>query len=70
VKKVLEMKFKNGSGKEVAILVSSPKENLTAAAVTAVMESMIAKNIFATSSGDLVKVVGAHIKITDVGALA
>lgn len=40
---VLKMKFKNGSGKEVAILVNYPKDNLTAAAVVMVMESMIAK---------------------------
>jgi len=70
VKKVLEMQFRNATGKEVNILVNDPKADITAAAVSVVMKNIIAKNIFSTGSGDLVQVIGAHLKSTDVAELA
>ena len=70
MKKVLEMQFRNATGKEVTLIVNEPKAGLTAAAVSAVMKNIIAKNIFSTASGDLVQIVGAHLKSTDVAELA
>ena len=70
MKKVLEMHFRNETGKEVTILVNDPKATLTAAAVTAVMENIITKNIFSTASGDLVQIVSAQLRSTDVAELA
>lgn len=67
--KVLEMHFRNETGKEVTILVNNPKDGLTAAAVTAVMQNIITKNIFSTTSGDLVQIVGAQLRSTDVAEL-
>lgn len=70
MKKVLEMHFKNGSGKEITFVVSNPKDDITAAAVNAVMRNIITKNIFNTATGDLVQIVGAQIKSIDVAELA
>ena len=68
--KVLEMHFRNETGKEVTILVNNPKDGLTAAAVTAVMQNIITKNLFGTTSGDLVQIVSAQLRSTDVAELA
>ena len=68
--KVLEMHFRNETGKEVTILVNNPKDGLTAVAVTAVMQNIITKNIFSTTSGDLVQIVSAQLRSTDVTELA
>jgi len=70
VKKVLEMHFRNETGKEVTILVNDPKDGLTAAAVSTVMQNIITKNIFSTASGDLVQIVSAQLKSTDFSELA
>ena len=68
--KVLEMHFRNETGKEVTILVNNPKDGLTAAAVTVVMQNIITKNLFSTTSGDLVQIVSAQLRSTDVAELA
>ena len=68
--KVLEMHFRNETGKEVTILVNNPKDGLTAAAVTVVMQNIITKNLFSTTSGDLVQIVSAERRSTDVAELA
>ena len=70
MRKVLEMHFRNETGKEVTILVNNPKDGLTAAAVTAVMQNIITKNLFGTTSGDLVQIVSAQLRSTDVAELA
>ena len=70
MKKVLEMHFRNETGKEVTIFVNEPKDGLTAVAVNAVMQSIITKNIFSTASGDLVQIVSAQLRSTDVAELA
>lgn len=70
MKKVLEMHFRNETGKEVTILVNDPKEDLTALAVNAVMQTIITKNLFSTTSGDLVQIVNAQLRSTDVAELA
>ena len=70
MKKVLEMHFRNETGKEVTILVNDPKDGLTAAAVNTVMQNIITKNIFSTASGDLVQIVSAQLRSTDVAELA
>lgn len=67
---VLEMHFRNETGKEVTILVNNPKDGLTAATVSAVMQNIITKNIFSTASGDLVQIVSAQLRSTDVAELA
>jgi len=62
-KKVLRMTFDNALGKAVTITLPSPKADLTAAQVEAIMDQIITKNIFLTSGGDLVS--KRDIKIVD-----
>ncbi|NSL50117.1 DUF2922 domain-containing protein, partial len=50
------------AGKEVTVAVKDPKEGLTLAEVQTVMESIIAKNIFVSTSGDLVSIKEAQIR--------
>ncbi|CVK21880.1 DUF2922 domain-containing protein [Sporomusa sphaeroides] len=60
--RTLEMVFTTAAGKEVTVAVKDPKEGLTLAEVQAVMESIIARNIFVSTSGDLVSVKEAQIR--------
>ncbi len=51
--KTLVMNFLNESGKKTAIRVNNVKEDITEAEVKNAMDVILAKNIFATSGGDL-----------------
>lgn len=68
--KTLEMVFRNESGKEVVLSMLEPKDDLTLAEVSTVMQDIITKNIFSTKSGDLVQVVEARIRSNDMAVLA
>jgi hypothetical protein len=68
--RTLEMVFKTGGGKEVTVAVKDPKDDLTLAELQTVMETIIAKNIFSTTSGDLVSVVEAQIRQLAITELA
>lgn len=68
--KTLEMEFRNETGKSVVLRMIEPKDAITLAEVTTVMEDIIAKNIFSTTSGDLVQVVEARILSSDSLVLA
>ena len=61
MEKTLELIFKNMAGKNAKISVKDPKEDLTPQEVQAVMDDIIAKNIFETSGGDMVEVGGARL---------
>lgn len=67
--KVLVMTFKNEAGQNVNVRVNYPRENLTGQEVDAVMDTILQKNIFPTTGGDLVEKVGAQIVETTVTAL-
>ena len=62
-KKVLRMTYNNSLGKAVTITLPQPKANLTAAQIEAVMDQIIAKNIFLTSGGELIS--KRDVKIVD-----
>ena len=51
--KTLVMTFLNEEGKKTAIRVSNVREDVTEAEVAAAMDVIIAKNIFASTGGDL-----------------
>lgn len=53
-KKVLRMTFNNALGIAVSFTLPEPKAALTAVQVEAVMDQIIAKNIFLTTGGALV----------------
>lgn len=50
---VLRLIFDTAGGKSFAITVPFPKDELTAPEVSAVMDIVLAKNIFITPSGEL-----------------
>lgn len=62
-KKILRMTFNNTSGNAVTITLPQPKADLTTAQIEAVMDQVIAKNIFLTAGGELVS--KRDIKIVD-----
>lgn len=59
--KSLELIFKNVAGKNSKFTIQDPKEDLTAQEVEDLMNNIIEKNVFGTSGGDLVEIVGARI---------
>lgn len=60
--RTLEMIFLNETGKEITVAVKDPKDGLTLAAVQTVMNTIIAKNVFSSTGGDLVSVKEAQIR--------
>ena len=61
--KVLRMTFNNALGSAVSFTLPEPKADLTAAIIEAVMDQIIAKNIFLTTGGALVS--KRDIKLVD-----
>lgn len=53
-RKVLRMSFDTSMGGTMTITLNDPKEGITPAEIEAVMDQIIAKNIFSTAAGDLV----------------
>lgn len=62
--KKLLMIFKTAKGTTSTLTVDEPRDGLTEAEVRAVMDTIVAKNIFNTNSGDLVEVKSAEIITT------
>jgi hypothetical protein len=62
-KKVLRITFNNVSGSAVSFTLPEPKVDLTGAQIEAVMDQIIAKDIFFTTGGALVS--KRDIKIID-----
>lgn len=62
--KRLLMVFKTEKGTNSTLTVDEPKDGLTETEVRAVMEEIIAKNIFNTNSGDIIDVKSAEIITT------
>ena len=60
--KTLEMVFINEGAKEVTVVVKDPRDGLTLAEVQTVMNTLIAKNVFSSTGGDLVSVKEAQIR--------
>ncbi|MDS1029672.1 DUF2922 domain-containing protein [Bacillota bacterium LX-D] len=63
--KKLELVFQNAKGSKVTLSLPDPKDGLTPAEVQTAMETIIAKNIFETTGGDLTSIAGARIISTD-----
>ncbi len=62
--KVLKLTFLTTGGKSFVISVAQPRENLTLPEAQAVMETVIAKNIFNSPSGELVAI--RDIRVVDM----
>lgn len=63
--KRLLMTFKTLDGTTASLTVDEPKEGLTEAEVRAVMDNIIANNIFETKKGDLAEIKSAGIISTE-----
>ena len=68
--KTLRLPFVNASGKDVNILVASPKEGLTKAEAVATQTMIIARNLFNSTGGDLVSAGDPVVLIQDTALLA
>jgi hypothetical protein len=67
--KSLVMSFMNEEGKKVSLRLDGIKEDITGDAVGLVMDTIITKNIFQTTGGDLKVKDSAQIVSRDVQAL-
>ncbi len=65
----LRMSFLNSLNRTTSMSLDDPKADPTPTQVQAVMDDIIAKNIFNSSGGDLVSVKGAEIVTTTVNEL-
>lgn len=66
---VLKMVFLTPLNKQITIGLNNPKDTITAVEVQGVMDTIIAKNIFLTSGGELVSKVSARIIDTTTSEL-
>ncbi|HNZ83306.1 MAG TPA: DUF2922 domain-containing protein [Sedimentibacter sp.] len=62
--KKLVMSFLTALGGTSSMTIDAPRDDLTAAEVSTVMESIITKNIFNTTKGDLAEIKSAEIITT------
>ena len=69
-RKQLELVFQNSAGKDVIVSVISPKNDVTKAQAETLANTIIQKNIFTTSGGDLKTYMGARVRVLDVTTLA
>ena len=68
-RKQLELIFNTSAGKQVTFAILDPKEDLTAAQANAVAQTILTKNIFTYSGGELAKFEKAQLRVLDVMAL-
>lgn len=66
---LLEMEFLDIAGKKFRIRLDSPREDLTPQDVRAVMDNIVDKNVFFSTSGDIASVSGANVVTTTVQEL-
>ena len=65
----LQMIFRNLEGRNTTISVADPDPELTPAEVEAVMDSILTKNVFMTSGGDIADKVRAQVVSRTVDVL-
>ena len=51
---ILSMTFNTAGGKKATISISNVKQNITKEQAVALMDTILAKNVFTTDSGDFV----------------
>jgi len=66
IQRTLEMDFSTQLGKTQRVLVYEARENLTAAEINTAMNTIVSKNIFSGSGGELTGKTGARVVIRDV----
>jgi len=68
-KSVLEMEFLDAAGKKFKITIDEPRNDLTEQDIKRVMEEIVEKDVFYSSSGDIVGLSGARYITTRVEEL-
>ncbi len=63
--RVLAMQFVNANGRNTAVRLPNVNDPFTGAQASALMDTIVAKNIFTSSGGDLVGKNSASIVVTD-----
>jgi len=63
--KRLLMTFKDEDEKKISLSVDDPREDISEAEIKAVMDLIVAKNIFAPNGMDLVAAIEAKVVVTD-----
>jgi len=66
----LQMIFSNEMGRNSTISLADPEEQLSSEEIEAVMDSIVAKDIFNTAGGDIVGKVRAQIVTRTVDTVA
>ncbi|MCX5780322.1 MAG: DUF2922 domain-containing protein [Firmicutes bacterium] len=69
VVRTLEMDFNTELGRTQRIRVNDAKDPITGAEVAAAMDSIISKNIFTGTGGNLTAKIDARVIVTDSAAL-
>ena len=57
----LQLVFKCTNGKKRILIINNPREGVTLDEATAVMQTVIDKNVFENAYGDLVEIVEARL---------
>jgi len=70
MQETLRMIFKNEEGRNVAIVIPDPDSEITASEVETVMDSVVTRNIFTTTGGNITAKVRAEIVARSVDVLA
>lgn len=70
MEKTVELVFITAANSHFTISIPSPLETLTLAAAHAVMDTIIAKNVFSTTGGDLTDIYAARIHTSSTVELA
>jgi len=66
MERTLQMVFENAAGKNTRISIADPKDDLTPSEVQGVMDTIVEKNIFNTTGGEIVRAISASIITRDV----
>jgi hypothetical protein len=66
----LQMIFSNADGRNTTISIADPEVDLTALEVESVMDSVITRNIFQTTGGNIISKVRAQIVARTVDILS
>jgi hypothetical protein len=66
----LQMVFQNETGKNVSISVPEVREDITDVEIKTLMQTIIAKNVFESTGGDLITIMSASLVSRDVQEFA
>ncbi len=69
MQETLRMVFRNAEGRVVSINIPDPDSELTSAEVEAVMDSVVIKNVFMTTGGEIISKVRAEVVTRGVDIL-